>query len=62
MPRQPFSTYNQGRDTRSDRKWPLLYHFARLIEETDPHLVTTDNVPDVTKHQVYHDFVKSMVG
>ncbi|WP_312374428.1 DNA cytosine methyltransferase [Stutzerimonas nitrititolerans] len=60
-PCQPFSTYNQGRDTRTDRKWPLLYHFARLIEETDPHLVTMENVPDVTKHQVYHDFVESLV-
>lgn len=59
-PCQPFSTYNQGRDTRTDRKWPLLYHFARLIEETEPHLVTMENVPDVTKHQVYHDFVKSI--
>lgn len=59
-PCQPFSTYNQGRDTRTDRKWPLLYHFARLIEETEPHLVTMENVPDVTKHQVYRDFVSSM--
>lgn len=59
-PCQPFSTYNQGRDTRTDRKWPLLYHFARLIEETEPHLVTMENVPDVTKHQVYRDFVASM--
>ena len=59
-PCQPFSTYNQGRDTRTDRKWPLLYHFARLIEETEPHLVTMENVPDVTKHQVYRDFVKSI--
>ena len=33
-PCQPFSTYNQGKDTRNDRKWPLLYAFRRLIEET----------------------------
>lgn len=59
-PCQPFSTYNQGKDTRNDRKWPLLYHFSRLIEETQPHLVTMENVPDVTKHEVYHDFVKSL--
>lgn len=59
-PCQPFSTYNHGKDTRSDRKWPLLYHFSRLIEETQPHLVTMENVPDVTKHEVYHDFVKSL--
>ncbi|KOP51442.1 modification methylase [Pseudomonas coronafaciens pv. porri] len=59
-PCQPFSTYNQGKDTRDDRKWPLLYSFRRLIRETEPHLVTMENVPDVTKHEVYHDFVQGL--
>ncbi|WP_414890764.1 DNA cytosine methyltransferase [Pseudomonas chlororaphis] len=59
-PCQPFSTYNQGKDTRDDRKWPLLYAFRRLISETSPHLVTMENVPDVTKHEVYHDFVSGL--
>ena len=59
-PCQPFSTYSQGRDVKKDKKWPLLYAFARLIKETTPHLVTMENVPDVTKHEVYHDFVKTL--
>ncbi|WP_082190048.1 DNA cytosine methyltransferase [Frateuria defendens] len=59
-PCQPFSTYNQGRDTSSDRKWPLLDQFARLIEGTAPDLVTMENVPDVTKHDVYHRFVATL--
>lgn len=59
-PCQPFSTYNQGRDTSSDSKWPLLYHFARLIREVQPELVTMENVPDVTKHGVYRDFVANL--
>jgi DNA (cytosine-5)-methyltransferase 1 len=59
-PCQPFSSYNQGRDTTTDRKWPLLYAFQRLIKEVQPELVTMENVPDVTKHQVYHDFVASL--
>lgn len=59
-PCQPFSTYSQGRDARKDKKWPLLYAFARLISETEPHLVTMENVPDVTKHQVYLDFVETL--
>ncbi|MDL5600510.1 DNA cytosine methyltransferase [Metapseudomonas otitidis] len=59
-PCQPFSTYNQGKDTSSDSKWPLLYHFARLIRQVQPELVTMENVPDVTKHQVYRDFVKNL--
>lgn len=59
-PCQPFSTYNQGRDTRGDRKWPLLYQFARLIGELRPELVTMENVPDVTRHEVYADFVEDL--
>jgi len=56
-PCQPFSTYNQGKDTTLDTKWPLLYEFSRLIRDTRPELVTMENVPHVTKHQVYKDFV-----
>ncbi|TBW48520.1 DNA cytosine methyltransferase [Marinobacter halodurans] len=56
-PCQPFSTYSQGRDASKDERWPLLYSFSRLINDIRPELVTMENVPDVTKHQVYHDFV-----
>jgi DNA (cytosine-5)-methyltransferase 1 len=56
-PCQPFSTYSQGKDVKNDKKWPLLYAFSRLIKEVQPELVTMENVPDVTKHQVYQDFV-----
>lgn len=59
-PCQPFSTYNQGKDTRQDRKWPLLYQFARLIREMQPEFVTMENVPDVIKHQVYQDFEQAL--
>lgn len=55
-PCQPFSSYNQGKDTTTDRKWPLLYQFSRLIDELQPEFVTMENVPDVTKHDVYSDF------
>lgn len=59
-PCQPFSTYSQGRDVEKDKKWPLLYAFSRLIREVEPELVTMENVPDVTKHSVYHDFVTEL--
>jgi DNA (cytosine-5)-methyltransferase 1 len=60
-PCQPFSTYSQGRDALKDKKWPLLYAFSRLIREVKPELVTMENVPDVTKHKVYHDFVQELI-
>ncbi|SDW37267.1 DNA (cytosine-5)-methyltransferase 1 [Pseudomonas syringae] len=59
-PCQPFSSYNQGRDTSTDRKWPLLYSFEKLIKGIKPELVTMENVPDVTKHKVYLDFVQGL--
>jgi DNA (cytosine-5)-methyltransferase 1 len=59
-PCQPFSTYSQGRDASKDKKWPLLYAFSRLIRDVEPELVTMENVPDVTKHKVYHDFVSEL--
>ncbi len=59
-PCQPFSSYSQGRDTRKDTKWPLLYAFSRLIREVEPELVTMENVPDVTRHEVYHDFLTDL--
>lgn len=59
-PCQPFSSYQNGKDTSTDKKWPLLYEFARLIKETSPDVVTMENVPDVTKHKVYHDFVAEL--
>lgn len=59
-PCQPFSTYSQGRDVQTDKKWPLLYSFSRLIRETMPEFVTMENVPDVVKHDVYHDFVTEL--
>lgn len=59
-PCQPFSTYSQGRNVSDDKRWPLLYSFSRLIRGVKPELVTMENVPDVTKHKVYNDFVKEL--
>ncbi|EGU59513.1 C-5 cytosine-specific DNA methylase [Vibrio nigripulchritudo ATCC 27043] len=59
-PCQPFSRYNVGKDATKDKKWPLLYHFARLIKDTLPDFVTMENVPDVVRHSVYDDFVQEL--
>lgn len=59
-PCQPFSTYNQGKDTTKDDKWPLMGAFARLIDQAKPELVTMENVPTVIKHTIYHEFVKAL--
>lgn len=55
-PCQPFSKYTQGIDTTKDEKWGMLYHFARIVEEVLPDIVTMENVPQLQKHEVYSDF------
>jgi DNA (cytosine-5)-methyltransferase 1 len=60
-PCQPFSTYAQRYESDGkDGKWGLLYHFARLAEETMPDIITMENVPTVVKHQVFQDFVEGL--
>lgn len=59
-PCQPFSRYLSGKDTRTDKKWPLLYEFSRLIKGVMPDIVTMENVPDVVRHSVYDDFVSEL--
>ena len=56
-PCQPFSTYSQRYDTRSDHKWGLLYEFGRLARDLRPDIVTMENVPSVERHEVFEDFV-----
>ncbi len=56
-PCQPFSTYSQSRSCPSDERWNLLDQFSRLVVETDPHLVTMENVPPLTHENVFADFV-----
>lgn len=60
-PCQPFSTYARryGFDGK-DKKWGLLYEFARLAEGTKPDVITMENVPTVAKHKVFQDFVDTL--
>lgn len=45
-PCQPFSKYTQGRESQGleDPKWNLLRQFARLIEQSNPDVVSMENV------------------
>ena len=59
-PCQPFSKYRQGYDNENDEKWGLLYHFARLVTGVKPDIVTMENVPTVSRHSVFEDFVSEL--
>lgn len=59
-PCQPFSRYSyryKKRGYRDDR-WKLLYEFLRLIDETDPDIVSMENVPKLSKEKVFKDFIR----
>ncbi|MDO4295579.1 MAG: DNA cytosine methyltransferase [bacterium] len=41
--------------------WKLLYSFARIIRETMPHIVSMENVPELSDENVFHDFVNALI-
>jgi DNA (cytosine-5)-methyltransferase 1 len=60
-PCQPFSYYTQGRKAKpGDNRWRLLGEFARLVEETQPDVVSMENVPRLTRHPVFAAFVDGL--
>lgn len=59
-PCQPFSSYSNRYETKGTERWSLLNHFARLVKAVRPDIVTMENVPTVTKHEVFDDFVATL--
>jgi DNA (cytosine-5)-methyltransferase 1 len=60
-PCQPFSTYSRSsRKHQDNKKWNLVYEYGRLVRETQPEFVTMENVPQLAKHKVFHDFCASL--
>lgn len=59
-PCQPFSTYSNRYDTVGSDRWRLLEHFGRLVDQVVPDIVTMENVPSVTRHSVFTDFVATL--
>ncbi|MBD3826154.1 DNA cytosine methyltransferase [Stenotrophomonas sp.] len=62
-PCQPFSTYSQsGRGKKYEDQWPLLLKFGSLVRAIKPDFVTMENVPQLTQHEVFELFMKSLKG
>lgn len=59
-PCQPFSSYAQRYETKGSERWSLLNHFGRLVRQVQPDIVTMENVPTVTKHDIFNDFVLTL--
>ncbi|MDQ7083765.1 MAG: DNA cytosine methyltransferase [Sulfurovum sp.] len=62
-PCQPFSTYTLNGDKQKDQRWQLLYEFTRLIKETQPDIISMENVPNLLnfkKEPVFENFVNEL--
>lgn len=60
-PCQPFSSHRKDKQDRSSHKdWNLLYQFGRLVKEVKPHIVSMENVPELSKEKVFKDFIDTL--
>lgn len=59
-PCQTFSKYTQGLDNADDPKWTLLNHFARIIRELKPDIVSMENVPELQHYPVFNSFLEML--
>jgi len=59
-PCQPFSTYTREKN-EGDEKWSLLHEFLRLVRETNPDIVTMENVPNLPKFDIFADFRDGLI-
>ncbi len=60
-PCQPFSTYTQkNKDRINDKKWNLLYSFARIIRGVEPSIISMENVPQLSKHEPFEALLDTL--
>lgn len=64
-PCQPFSNHtykikNKKDISKEDNRWSLLNEFSRLINETQPEIVSMENVPKIVNHAIFDDFIKNL--
>ncbi len=61
-PCQPFSNYSLGRSSQSDKRWHLLEHFSRLVQQVRPQLVTMENVPLLEREEIFSSFMETLAN
>ena len=60
-PCQPFSTHsNKVKDKEQGDKWNLLNEFIRIVEETNPSIISMENVPNLSNKQVFINFIEKL--
>jgi len=60
-PCQPFSSHsNKVKNKESTVKWNLLNEFLRIVKETEPSVVSMENVPNLSNKTIFTDFVRNL--
>ena len=60
-PCQPFSKHTlKNKNRNEDEKWGLLYSFSDIIRKVKPHVISMENVPEITNQKVFSDFVENL--
>ena len=62
-PCQPFSTHaNKNKNKQASTKWHLLDEFKRLVDKTNPEIVSMENVPNLANQQIFKNFVQFLTN
>lgn len=60
-PCQPFSPHtNKIKDKEQGSKWNLLNEFIRLVKETEPDIVSMENVTNLSNKKIFKNFVSRL--
>lgn len=63
-PCQTFSSLSikirKTKDLQKDKRWTLLNHFSRIINEANPDFVIMENVPLLQKQMIFKEFIKNL--
>ena len=60
-PCQPFSSHtNKIKEKEKSDKWNLLNQFLRIVKESNPDIISMENVPNLAKKEIFINFVSSL--
>lgn len=60
-PCQPFSSHsNKNKKKQASEKWNLLNEFFRIVKESNPDIVSMENVPNLSNQIIFEDFISNL--
>lgn len=60
-PCQPFSSHSfKNKQVHKSEKWNLLNEFLRIVNETQPDIISMENVPNLRNQEIFIEFVNEL--